>query len=71
MSTLATLPVVIPIAAAALSLVAIRRPAWRRAVGISSSVAYLVVAVWLVIEVDGSGPIVAAQADWPVNTTSV
>ena len=65
MRTLATLPVVIPIAAAALSLVAIRRPALRRAIGLGSSLAYLVVAVWLVVEVDGSGPIVAAQADWP------
>ena len=65
MKTLATLPVIIPIAAAALSLVSIRRPFLRRVVGLTSSVAYLGVAVWLVVAVDRSGTIVAAQGDWP------
>ncbi|RZV47397.1 MAG: Na+/H+ antiporter subunit D [Acidimicrobiia bacterium] len=65
MKTLATLPVIIPIAAAALALVSIRRPLVRRIVGLASSVAYLAIAVWLVIAVDGSGTIVAAQGDWP------
>ncbi|MBT8247385.1 MAG: Na+/H+ antiporter subunit D, partial [Acidimicrobiia bacterium] len=65
MKTLATLPVIIPIAAAALALVSIRRPLVRRIVGLASSAAYLAIAVWLVIAVDGSGTIVAAQGDWP------
>lgn len=64
MKILATLPVAIPIAAAALALVGIRHPALRRVVGLGASFAYLVVALWLLFAVDASGPIVAAQGGW-------
>ncbi|NNF64544.1 MAG: Na+/H+ antiporter subunit D [Acidimicrobiia bacterium] len=46
-------------------MVSIRRPLLRRMIGMASSVAYFAVAAWLVVIVDRSGTVVAAQGDWP------
>ena len=65
MSTLVTLPVIIPLAAAALTLIGIKHPTFRRAIGLTASLAYLAVAVWLLFAVHDDGVLVAAQGGWP------
>lgn len=64
MTTLVTLPVIIPIAAAAVTLIAIRHARLRRIVGLTASVGYLVVALWLLFAVHDGGTAVAFQGGW-------
>ena len=63
--TLGTLPVVIPLAGAALALVAIRSVKVQRFIGLAASIASAIVAAVLVYEVDTSGSIVVEMGGWP------
>ena len=64
MTTLATLPVVIPLAAAALALIATRRLMVQRIIGITAATASAVVAIILVFVVDSDGAIVVSTGGW-------
>jgi multicomponent Na+:H+ antiporter subunit D len=63
MTTIATLPIVIPLAATALIFLA-RSQMARRAISLVAMGAYLLVALWLLIAVDRSGMIVVAEGGW-------
>ncbi len=64
MSTVATLPVAIPLLGAAMSLVALRSLTGQRIIGIAASLGLASVAGWLLLTVGNSGPIVANVAGW-------
>lgn len=64
MNTLATLPIVIPLAAAALTLLASRRLTLQRIIGIGAAAASAVVAIALVFVVDADGAIVVTTGGW-------
>jgi multicomponent Na+:H+ antiporter subunit D len=64
MTTLATLPIIIPLVAAAAALVTTRHLAIQRFVGITASSLLAAVSIWLLIAVDDSGTIVVAVGDW-------
>ena len=64
MTTLATLPVIIPLAAASLALLARRSLAAQRFIGLAAVAASAVVAIWLVFAVDASGAIVVELGEW-------
>ena len=63
--TLGSLPVIIPLAGAALALIAIRSVGLQRIIGLVASVASALVAAVLVYEVDTSGSIVVEMGGWP------
>ena len=65
MTTLATLPLIIPLTAAALALIFWRKFAVQRAIGLVAAAVSAVVAVLLVIEVGDSGAIVVNVGNWP------
>ncbi len=64
MTTIATLPVIIPLAAAALALLARRSLVTQRVIGLTASLASAIVALWLVFEVDANGSIVVEMGGW-------
>ena len=64
MTTAATLPVIIPLIAAAVALVATRHLAIQRIVGITASTLLAAVSIWLLIAVDTEGTIVVAVGGW-------
>ncbi|MBN2113461.1 MAG: Na+/H+ antiporter subunit D [Acidimicrobiia bacterium] len=64
MKTLVTLPLVVPLAAAALSLLMRRFLVAQRVLGITAATASLGIALALVVRVDGTGPAVAALGGW-------
>jgi multicomponent Na+:H+ antiporter subunit D len=65
MSWLVSIPVVLPLAGAAVSILVGRSRAAQRAVGIGVLGALVVVSIVLLIEVDTSGSVVAEAGDWP------
>jgi len=64
MSTMATLPIVIPLAAAAMTLIVQRSLRAERVIGISASIASMAVAIWLLVTVDQDGAVVVAVGGW-------
>ena len=73
MTTLATLPIVIPLLAAALALLAYRSLRIQRIIGLAASTGLLVVATALLVLVDAEGTIVVAVGGWipPLGITLV
>ena len=64
MTTMATLPIVIPLAAAALTLIVQKSLRLERVIGIGASLASVAVAIWLLVEVDTQGAIVVQVGGW-------
>ncbi len=64
MSTMATLPIIIPLAAAALTLIVQRSLRTERVISIAASVASVAVSIWLLATVDQEGAIVVAVGSW-------
>ena len=64
MNVLAVLPVVIPLVAVALSLMALRNLTVQRWLSVAASMGSVVVSVLLLVSVDRDGTIVAAVAGW-------
>jgi len=64
MTTAATLPIVIPLVAAAAALLTYRSVTAQRVIGIIASAAVAMVALWLVFTVDDGGTIVVSVGEW-------
>ncbi len=64
MSLLATLPVVIPMVAGILALLAVSRPRLQQAIGIAGAAALLAVSLVLMVAVSDGSVLVAAMGDW-------
>jgi multicomponent Na+:H+ antiporter subunit D len=64
-STLLTLPVLLPMLGAAVSVVASRSAALQRVVGLAVLAAVAVIAAVLLVAADAGGPIVAELGGWP------
>ena len=65
MTTLATLPVIIPLVGAALTLLSLRSLTIKRIIGLTAALASTIVAILLVVEVDASGSIAVEVGGWP------
>jgi multicomponent Na+:H+ antiporter subunit D len=64
MTTIATLPIIIPLVAAASTLILMRNLTVQRVIGLSASAASAAIALWLVVTVDNEGPIVVEVGGW-------
>jgi len=65
MTTMATLPIIVPLAAAALTLILARSLNAQRIIGLVATAASAAIAVWLVFEVGSNGAIVVNVGGWP------
>jgi multicomponent Na+:H+ antiporter subunit D len=64
MTAVASLPVIIPLLAAGLSLVALRKLVVQRIIGLAASAGLVAVSVWLLVSVDTGGAIVVSVGGW-------
>jgi multicomponent Na+:H+ antiporter subunit D len=65
MNLLLVAPILVPLTGAIVALVAWHRPRWHRVVGVTASMAHLVVAAVLLLAVTEHGVLVTQMGDWP------